>query len=226
MSLWRAGEAALSEAGSWDQTAAFAFAPMAEQVRRAKLDNEAVALRALRPAPGPAHNDPGALVLDEQNRLADVDARLDLLAIGRLLAKQGWRLPLPRPLPAVPLWRLAAMAPVVVEALLHSATLLTVDGDPMQTPSAPRHSAGPSLLHGVCSRPPLCFLARARLRVVPAATTSWDLEHHDDEAAAAARLVQVAAEGRALLAAAFGVDVLVLRGHLHGEGASSGASQA
>ena len=114
------------------------------------------------------------------NGLVDVDARLSLNAIRRQLEAQGLTLPLPRPLPAGPLWRVAIAAPFVVDALVHSGDLVTTEGALLQTPSAPRHAAGPSLLHLVAGPSPLALLVRARLRTVPLPTLRREDHIFDD----------------------------------------------
>lgn len=153
-----------------------------------------------------------ALVIDGHNGLVDVDARLSLAVIARALRARGWLLPLWRPLSAAPLWRLASRAPFVVDALVQRATMLNGDGDLLDTPPAPRHSAGPSLLHGATTTTPLAILVRARLRIVSAAHTTLWRERHDSVGAAAARMRDLVDGARAFAACAEGSTVCVLRG--------------
>jgi hypothetical protein len=153
-----------------------------------------------------------ALVIDAHNGLVDVDARLSLSAIARALHARGWRLPLFRPLPATPLWRLVARAPFLVDALVQRAVLLSVDGDLLPTPPAPRHSAGPSLLHATTTTSPLAVAVRARLRIVSSAhTVAWH-ESLADVDAVAARLRAFTDGARVFAACAHGTSLWVLGG--------------
>lgn len=116
-------------------------------------------------------HDVDGITIDAHNGLADVPAHMGLAAIARALAARGYTLPWPRPLPSTPLVTLAARFPFVVDALLHSADVV-VGGHALQTPTAPRHAAGPSLLHTVAGPFPLGRLHRARLRIAPTGTLS------------------------------------------------------
>jgi hypothetical protein len=164
-----------------------------------------------------------AIAIDAHNGLADVDARLTLRAIGAALWARGFWLPLLRPWAAVPLWRLAIDFPFVVDALVQRGALVTIDGDAIDTPRAPRHAAGPSLLHAVCGPTPLCLLSRATLRVVPRERAELLVTTHDTVAAAAHAVVELTAEARAFAVDACGARVLVLRG---GEGRARGPTLA
>ncbi len=155
----------------------------------------------------------GAIVVDADNLLADVDARLSLAAIGHRLASLGYAIPFFRPWPTVPLWRLAMTMPYVVDALAQRATLLTVDGDAADTPAAPRHAAGPSLLHSVCGPQPLALLKRVHLRVSRRDDGVVGVIDADSAAAAAVVVRDVVAAGRVVavdaIAAVAGIRVAV-----------------
>jgi hypothetical protein len=187
------------------------WAPLVEKLRlahvgRVGLDIDDVDIGT--PSLGAADS----LVVDAHNGLVDVDARLSLAAIARALDARGWRLPLFRPLPSTPLWRLAPRAPFVVDALVQRATLLSVDGDLLDTPPAPRHSTGPSLLHATTLPAPLAVLVRARLRIVSSAhTVVWheSFANVDDTSARVRELVDAA---RAFAACAHGTSLWVLGG--------------
>ncbi len=105
------------------------------------------------------------VVIDTDNGLADVDALISVRDLGEHLSQRGYHLPLPQPWPDVSLAQLALTAPIVVEALVQRAQLSTRDGM-FDTPKAPRHSAGPSLLHLCCGPLPMAQLVRAHVRVV------------------------------------------------------------
>jgi hypothetical protein len=152
----------------------------------------------------------GAIVIDADNGLADVDARLSLRAVGDALSRRGYWLPLVRPWAPVPLWRLVMDAPFVVDALVQRATLVSADGDAVDTPRAPRHAAGPSLLHAVCGPAPLAWLARATLRIVPRTHAHLVVTDHGSAAAASAAVVAVTGAARAVAVDAFGTRVAVL----------------
>jgi FAD/FMN-containing dehydrogenase len=159
----------------------------------------------------PASPSDVAIAIDAHNGLADVDARLTLRAIGEALWARGFFLPLLRPWAAVPLWRLAIDVPFVVDALVQRGTLVTIDGDAIDTPRAPRHAAGPSLLHAVCGPTPLCLLTRATLRVVPRERAELVVVTHDTIAAAARAVVELSTEARAFAVDACAARVVVLR---------------
>lgn len=158
----------------------------------------------------PAADAAGAIVIDADNGLADVDARLSLSAIGAALARRGYTLPLLRPWSARPLWRLVMSAPFVVDAMVQRGTLVTVDGDAVDAPRAPRHAAGPSMIHAVCGPVPLAFFSRATLRIVPQTHAHLVVTDHGGVAAAAAAFVKVTNAARAMAVDAFGTHVAVL----------------
>jgi len=161
--------------------------------------------------PAPPPDDVRSVVIDADNGLADVDARLSLAAIGHRLKQQGYWLPMLRPWSAMPLWRLAMTAPLVVDALIQRGTLVSVDGDVIDTPRAPRHAAGPSLLHGLCARPsPTALLVRAHLRVVPRTHARLVVTDHGSADAAARAFVAVTDAARAVCVEAFGTSLAVL----------------
>jgi hypothetical protein len=189
------------------------WAKVAQQLRQAhaqgrRVDGRDLALPSIRPT------DPRAFVLDEHNGLVDVDARLSLAAVAVRLTRTPWRLPLFRPLSAVPLWRLAPQAPFVVDALCQRATLLTVDGDVTDTPPAPRHAAGPSVLHSAVAAAPLVLVVRAHLRLVPRARTHTWREQHSDEHATALRLRSLVDSPAAFGVCAVGSTIMVLAGEV------------
>jgi hypothetical protein len=187
------------------------FLPLIEQLRTAR-----VARRSLDPRSVdlgvPPDDEPQNVVVDAFNGLADVDARLSLASIASTLQARGWLLPLLRPLPATPLWRLAMDAPFVVDTAVQAGTLISVDGDVFGTPRAPRHSAGPSVLHSTTTNPPFAFLSRARLRIAPATHTPWWREDHDDVLSVAKRLRGLVDEGLAFGAEGIGTSVVGLGG--------------
>ncbi len=137
-----------------------------------------------------------AVVVDAANSLADVDARLGFAAIAHRLWGMGYTVPLFRPWPTMPLWRLAMTMPYVVDAMMQRATLMTIDGDVADTPNAPRHAAGPSMLHSVCGPQPLALLRRAHLRIAPREGTCTGVIDVDSAAAAATVVVSAVAAGR------------------------------
>lgn len=191
-----------------------AFEPLIEQVRVHRvlgrtLDPRTVDLGV------PAGDD--GFVIDGANGLVDVDARLSLAAIAHKLELRGWLLPLLRPLPATPLWRLVQQAPLVVDAVVQQGILITVDGDVLSTPKAPRHSAGPSVLASTTTKTPFSFLTRARLRIAAATHTPLWREDHNGTRAVAARVRALVDEGRAFAVDATGWSIAVLGG----EGPSS-----
>jgi hypothetical protein len=187
------------------------WAPPVEKLRLAHVGRADVDVDAI-DVGRPRIDAADSLVVDAHNGLVDVDARLSLAAIARALHARGWRLPLFRPLPSTPLWRLAPRAAFVVDALVQRATLLSVDGDLLDTPPAPRHSAGPSLLHGTTMPAPLAVLVRARLRIVSSAhTVAWHeaFAHTDDVAHRVREFVDGA---RAFALCAHGTSLWVLGG--------------
>lgn len=187
------------------------FLPLIEQVRVQRVLNRTLDPRTVRLAP-PPRDDVGAIVLDDANGLVDVDARISLPRLATWLENRGWLLPLLRPLPPLPLWRLAMAAPFVVDAICQQATLITVDGDVFQTPKAPRHSAGPSMLHATTTAVPLAFVTRARLRLTPSTHTTLGIETHDDVMAVARRLRALVDEARVFAADARGTSIAILGG--------------
>jgi hypothetical protein len=189
------------------------FLPLIEQVRVQRVLN-----RSLDPKtvclPAPALDEAGAVVLDDANSLVDVDARISLPQLATWLEHRGWLLPLLRPLPPLPLWRLAMAAPFVVDAVCQQATLITVDGDTFSTPKAPRHSAGPSMLHATTTAVPLAFLTRVKLRLTSSTHTTLGIETHDDVFAVARRMRALVDEARVFAADACGTSLAILGGEL------------
>ena len=187
------------------------FLPLVEQVRLGRVAGRGVDPRAVRLGV-PPNDDPQNIVVDAHNGLADVDARLSLAQIAAWLLTRGWLLPLLRPLPTTPLWRLAMDAPFVVDAVVQQGILISVDGDVFATPRAPRHSAGPSVLHSTTTNPPFAFLTRARLRIAPAAHTPLWREEHPDVRSVAKRLRGLIDESRSFGVEGFGTSVTGLGG--------------
>jgi hypothetical protein len=185
------------------------LAAAVEPLRLARLEGEPLPASALTLRAPPATRD-DVIVIDADNGLADVDARLTLRAIGQVLAARGWWLPLLRPWAPVPLWRLVMDAPFVVDALVQRASLVSLDGDAVDTPQAPRHAAGPSLLHAVCGPVPLALTARAILRIVPRTHARLVVTDHGSVAAASAAVVAATATARPVAVDAFGTRVAVL----------------
>ncbi len=188
-----------------------AFLPLIEQVRLARVARRTVDPRTV-DLGVPAKDDRTAIVVDAHNGLADVDGRLSLAAIAAWLSARGWLLPLLRPLPPTPLWRLAMDAPLVVDAVAQQGILVSVDGDVFSTPRAPRHSAGPSVLHSTTTNPPFAFLTRARLRIAPATHTPLWREDHADVMAVAQRLRRLVDEGRTFAAEGCGLSLVGVGG--------------
>lgn len=152
------------------------------------------------------------LRVDAPNGLVDVDAGATLPLLARLCRAQGLVLPLARPLPHLSLQAAVALAPIVLDALVHSLDAVTLDGLRFSTPMAPRAAAGPDLAGAVAARPPLAVLLRARLRVFSSAHAACEREVFPSTAAAAARVVALLEEGRALSVDAVGATVLALVG--------------
>lgn len=185
------------------------LAAAVEPLRIAGLRGEPLAAAQLR-LRAPSIMSEGAVAIDADNGLADVDARLSLRAIGEALARRGFWLPLVRPWAPVPLWRLVMDAPFVLDALVQRGILVSLDGDAVDTPRAPRHAAGPSLLHGVCGPAPLALLVRATLRIVPRTHAHLIVTDHGNVAAASAAVVAITNTARAVAVDAFGSRVAVL----------------
>ncbi|MDP2345103.1 MAG: hypothetical protein Q8O67_29430 [Deltaproteobacteria bacterium] len=187
------------------------FLKLIERLRTARVARQSLDPRTV-DLGVPPDDEPSNVIIDAFNGLVDVDARLSLAAIAASLETRGWLLPLMRPLPATPLWRLAMDAPFVVDAAVQAGILVSVDGDVFGTPRAPRHSAGPSVLHSTTTNPPFAFLTRARLRVAPATHTPWWREDHGDVMSVAKRLRGLVDESRAFGAEGFGTSVVGLGG--------------
>jgi hypothetical protein len=192
-----------------DELAVDDLAAAVEPLRLARFRGEALVASSLR-LRAPSATSEGAIVIDADNGLADVDARLSLRAIAAVLAARGWWLPLLRPWAAVPLWRLVMDAPFVVDALVQRGVFLSVDGDVVDAPRAPRHAAGPSMVHALCGPTPLALVARATLRVVPRTHAHLVVTDHGSVAAASAAFVAVTEAARAVAVDAFGTRVAVL----------------
>ena len=181
-----------------------AFEPLIEQVRVHRVLNRTLDPRTVDlgvPNLKSGDVDKGGFVVDVNNGLVEVDARLSLATIAQLLLARGWLLPLLRPLPPIPLWRLVQQAPIVVDAVVQQGVLISVDGDVYATPKAPRHSAGPSVLSATTTKTPFSFLTRAKLRIAPIAHTPLRREDFANERDAAARVRALVDGGRV-----FGVD--------------------
>jgi hypothetical protein len=187
-----------------------AIVALVERLRLSRVRKSPLHAASIVLTPPPA-DDLRSVIIDVDNGLADVDARLSLHAIGHRLKQQGYWLPMLRPWSSMPLWRLAMTAPLVVDALIQRGTLLSVDGDVIDTPRAPRHAAGPSLLHGLCARPsPTALLARAHLRVVPRTHARLVVTDWGSANAAARAFVTVTDAARAVCVEAFGSSLAVL----------------
>lgn len=199
---------------------ATALEHLVEQLRTARVEGRTTLLQG----PGhiqlgrPPRSGDGGIHLDPHNNLAEVDARLPLAVVARRLHERGWVMPLARPLPWMSLMTACATVPFITEAIVQQADIVSVDGDVFDTPRAPRHAAGPSLLHGVCTRPPLGLVLRARIRVFPTSHVVVVREEPGDANAAARRLQELIEEGRAFFAEARGGSVLSLRGAAGGTG--------
>jgi hypothetical protein len=200
---------------------------LVERLRLARVTGKAAPSLTLRP---PKVSAEGAVVVDVDNGLADVDARLSLAQIARRLRALGYRLPLLRPLPAIPLFRLALSAPFIIDALVQRGTLISLDGGAIATPAAPRHAAGPSLLHLAAGPQPMALLARAHLRVVHQAEVRLAVTNFSSVADAVALVVREAVRQRAIgveaLADERGVSVAVLGAHAVDKGNDKGARWA
>jgi hypothetical protein len=187
-----------------------AIMALVERLRLSRVRKSPLHAASIVLTPPPA-DDLRSVIIDVDNGLADVDARLSLHAIGYRLKQQGYWLPMLRPWSSMPLWRLAMTAPFVVDALIQRGTLLSVDGDVIDTPRAPRHAAGPSLLHGLCARPsPTALLVRAHLRVVPRTHARLVVTDWGSANAAARAFVTVTDAARAVCVEAFGSNLAVL----------------
>ena len=192
-----------------DDLAVDDLAAAVEPLRLARFRGEALVASSLR-LRAPSATSEGAIVIDADNGLADVDARLSLRAIGAALAARGWWLPLLRPWAALPLWRLVMDAPFVVDALVQRGVFLSLDGDAVDAPRAPRHAAGPSMVHALCGPTPLALVARATLRVVPRTHAHLVVTDHGSVAEATAAFVAVTEAARAVTVEAVGTRVAVL----------------
>lgn len=194
---------------SLDATAQ-AFLPLIEQVRVHRVLDRRLDPHTFTLTPPSADKD--AIVVDAHNGLADVDARLSLSVVAARLLARGWLLPLVRPLPSTPLWRLAMTAPFFIDACAQQATLITVDGDVFSTPKAPRHSAGPSMLHATTTAVPFAFVTRVKLRLMPLTHATVSVESHEDVSAVAARVRALVDEARAFGVDARGNSIVVVSG--------------
>jgi hypothetical protein len=188
---------------------------LVEVLRRARVEGRPIALRA-----APNSNvdivrlDAGkdaTVSLDAHNGVAEVDGALTLSSIARRLERLGAVFPIARPLPALSFAAACAALPYLVDAFVQQAYALTFDGDPYDTPRAPRAAAGPSLLAALCARPPLALAIRARVRVL-ARGEAATREQHASPRAAAARVHAYLAEGRAFAVDACGTTVLAIGG--------------
>lgn len=192
-------------------TSAQAFLPLVEAVRVHRVNNKPLALASVS-LPRLAKDDASAVVVDVHNGLIEVDARLSLPAIAKRAAALGYWLPLLRPLPAQPLWRVAPRFPFYVDAAIQSATLISVDGDVFATPRGPRHSAGPSMLHATTTTPPFAFLVRARIKVTSIVNSGVDVVDCGSVDAAAHAVRDLVDDARVFGVEAFGSRVLRLGG--------------
>jgi hypothetical protein len=174
-------------------------------LRRARVDGAPVALRALR------INTRGAdVTIDAHNAIAEIDGALTLSAAARRIARLGAVFPLARPLPPMTLMEACAALPLLVDAWVQQATILTADGDAADTPRAPRAAMGPSLLGALCSRPPLAIALRARVRIALAAHATVRQEQLASTRHVAVRVAELLEQGRAFSVDAFGTSLLVL----------------
>jgi FAD/FMN-containing dehydrogenase len=154
----------------------------------------------------------GTVDVDAHNCSADVDANVTLAQLARALHAKGFVLPLARPLPAVSIAVACATLPFFVDALVQQASALTTDGEPYETPRAPRSATGPSLLHALCARPPLAIAVRVRVRVLPRARVQVVVHEHASVHDAARALADVHHEARAYAVDACGARVVALVG--------------
>jgi hypothetical protein len=192
-------------------TSAQAFLPLVEAVRVHRVNNKPLALDSVA-LPRVARDDASAVVVDVHNGLIDVDARLSLPAIAKRAAALGYWLPVLRPLPSMPLWRVAPQYPFYVDAVVQSATLISVDGDVFATPRGPRHSAGPSMLHATTTAPPFAFLVRARLKVTSIVHSGVEVVDCGSVDDAARALRDIVDDARVFGVEAFGSRLLRLGG--------------
>jgi hypothetical protein len=145
----------------------------------------------------------GGVRLDRANGLLDVDAALSLSATGRLARGLDVMLPLARPLPAMSVQEAIARAPFVLDALVSSADAITVDGDAVNPPGAPRAAIGPDVSGALATGSPALLCVRARLRVFERARLRTRTERFVGAREAAERIVEWTRGARA-----FGVDAL------------------
>jgi hypothetical protein len=189
---------------------------LVELLRRARVEGRAIALRA---PPGSdaavvrvvAGRD-ATVALDGHNSIAEIDGALTLSSAARRLERLGAVFPIARPLPPIALSVACAALPWFVDAFVQQANALTLDGDPFETPRAPRAAAGPSLLAALCSRPPLALAVHARVRVALASQSRVAKEEHGDIRAAAQRVRHLVEAGRAFAVDAHRSSVLVVGG--------------
>ncbi len=187
-----------------------------ELLRRARVEGTPLALRA---PPGTdsaivrlVAGREATVSLDGHNGIAEIDGALTLSSAARRLERMGAVFPLARPLPPLSLAVACAALPFFVDAYVQQVEAITFDGDPFDTPRAPRAAAGPSLIAALCTRPPLALAVRARVRVLLTTHAVLHREEHDNVRAAAARVRALVDDGRAFTVDACGTSVLVLGG--------------
>jgi hypothetical protein len=150
--------------------------------------------------------------VDVHNLSAEADGGGLLAYLARALLARGLVLPIARPLPHAALAEACACVPYLVDAFVQQVAAVTLDGEPYDTPRAPRSATGPSLVHALCSRPPLAIAVRVRLRVASAARTRVVVREMGSTGDAARLLVDAHHEARAYAVEALGSRVVALVG--------------
>ncbi len=172
-------------------------------MRRLTLDDIALCLRAGESAavlfdPAQVTVVPGDAPCTTQSadQLLDVDAGLTMAELTETARAAGYRTPLSLLPDGLRVFELGWRFPFVAEALFHSVSAVTCDGEPLHSPRAPRSAVGPDLLGAVLGPHPLAVATRVRLRAMPQSHCQRTT-HRGSAAELAARLCGLVHKGAA-----------------------------